>query len=499
MDKKKYLGVIDIGTSSIRFIIFNTHNEIVSDSQIEISQYYPEPGWVEEDAEEIWSVTQKVIKKALENKNIDPNEIIAIGITNQRESILIWDKYSNKPLSRLIVWQDRRTSKRCDELKKNGVEDLIRDSTGLTLDPYFSATKLEWLMQKVKEDNFKEENILAGTVDSWIIFKLTGNHLTDFSNASRTMLFNIDTLEWDEKLLELFNIKKSILPEVLPNYGKAIYGCTKKDSVFHAEIPICCVFGDQQSALFGQRCFEIGDVKSTYGTGAFLMVNIGKKKILSSNNLLTTIFFVSDKNERFYALEGSIYNVGSIFKWLKENLGIINDYSEIEEFASKSSYQKNLFFIPAFTGIGAPFWDSYATGLIIGLNRNTSKNDIIRAAEESVAFRTCDVLNSMKRDAVIKINRIKIDGGVSRETLFCQILADITGINITKFQLKEITALGAMYGAGIGAGIWESYLDIPQQKKVFNFEPQIDEALRSALYKKWSEAVKKSLKWNAKL
>jgi glycerol kinase len=497
-DKKEdYIGVIDLGTTSIRFIVFNSAGEVLSESFQAIKQIYPQSGWVEEDPVEIWEVTQSVIDRSIKYSGINPDHILALGISNQRESTLIWDRQSGKPLSNLIVWQDRRTSDRCADLKNSGFEDVIKQKTGLTIDPYFSATKLEWLLKNDKTliSIAKTGNLLFGTVDSWIIFNLTGQHLTDYSNASRTMLFNIMNLTWDEELLDIFDIPSNILPETHPSFGNSIYGHTYDNSVFKQKIPICSVLGDQQAALFGQKCFSDGDIKCTFGTGSFMMMNTGSRIIFSKNNLLTTIFFGSNNNEVYFALEGSIYNTGSILQWLKEELGIINNYDEIEIQGSDVSYQDNLFLVPAFTGLGAPFWDPYARGLIIGLTRASGKKQIIRAALESMAFSARDVLLAMERDSKIKFSEIKIDGGVSQNRLFCKILADITGIKIIKYDLKEFTALGSMYGAGIGIGIWDSPGEIKDERTPDEYLPEIGDYLRERLYRNWSKAISFSRNW----
>ena len=492
-----YIGVLDLGTTSVRFIVFQLNENVVSESYLPIKQFYPRSGWVEEDPMEIWNASQAVIRDSISKSQIDSNKIAAIGVCNQRESTVVWDRRSGKPCSNLIVWQDRRTSERCDELKNQGLVEDVKRRTGLIIDPYFSATKLEWILKNNKEIREKAERgeILFGTLDSWIIFKLTGEHLTDVSNASRTMLFNIYNLNWDEELLSIFDVPKSILPKVLPSYGSSIFGLTKKDSVFNNRIPICSDLGDQQAALFGQKCFREGDIKSTFGTGAFMMVNTGRNKVMSKNNLLTTIFYGSDKNEIFYALEGSIYNTGSIFQWLKEELGIINDYGDIEKLGSEVNYQSNMFLVPAFTGLGAPFWDPYARGIIIGLTRGSGRKQIIRAAVESIAYRTMDVLIAMQKDTGIIFTEMKIDGGVSQNRLFCKILADLTGIRVKRFDIKEVTALGAMYGAGIGAGFWANPLQIKEDRIFDEYSPEITDELRADLYRNWSKAVSRSRGW----
>lgn len=497
MKNKKYIGIIDIGTTTIKFILFNLLGEVVSEYFSVVKQKYPQYGWVEEDPIEIWNTTENVIVNAI-NDSIYISKIVAIGICNQRESTMIWDCKSGKPLSNLIVWQDRRTSDRCLEIKKNGLEDSIKQRTGLIVDPYFSSTKLEWILQNssLLKNELISGRIKFGTVDSWIVYKLTGKHLTDVSNASRTMLFNISSLLWDEDLLKIFNIPTQILPEVLPSFGNAIFGYTKKDSVFKKEIPICAILGDQQSALFGQRCFSKGDIKSTYGTGAFLMVNTGEERIFSKNNLLTTIFYESNNKKINYALEASIYNAGSVFQWLKEGLKLIKEYKEIRLKAADICYNDKLFFVPAFTGLGAPFWDPYARGMIIGLTRDTNDRQIIRASLEALAYRTRDVVIAMEKDANLSIEEIKIDGGVSRDPIFCEILADLTGIKIKAFKFGEFTALGTMYAAAIGSDLFNSIKDIKDSNISKEYIPNIEKDLREKLHKRWRKALSKTLHWD---
>ncbi len=495
--KNKYIGVLDIGTTSVRFILFHLNGRILFKSSKEIKQIYPRPGWVEEGPGQIWEATEIVISDAISRGEIDKNSILALGITNQRESAVLWDRDTGKSCANLIVWQDRRTARRCRELKDAGYESAVKEKTGLTIDPYFSATKIEWLLKNNPEiESLKKSKRLAfGTVDSYIIYKLTGNHLTDYSNASRTLLFNISKLCWDDELLDIFNIDKNILPRVLPCYGNAIFGVTKKESAFGRQIPICSVFGDQQGALFGHKCFSRGEIKSTFGTGSFIMLNTGKERVVSRNGLLSTIFY-GDGKDIYYALEGSIYNTGSIFQWLKDGPGIIDDYDEIEKLAKDINYQEDLFMVPALTGLGAPYWDPCARGMIIGITLATSRNEIVRAAIESTGFRTADVLEAMAKDTEMDIEKLKIDGGVTKNRLFCQVLADITGASIVKFDIEEITSLGAMYGAGIGIGIWDSVSDIKEDMDFENYLPKIDIKLRNRLYGKWRKAVEKARNWS---
>ncbi len=488
------IGVLDLGTTSVRFLLFNKELDVISSKYETLKQYYPRPGWVEEDPDEIWDKVCKVVCRTYQEEGVGPTQIAAIGLCNQRESVLLWDKKSKRPLTNLIVWQDRRTAKKCKDLTEKGYGPIIKEKTGLIIDAYFSATKLEWLFRELdRKQDIK--NIAAGTLDSWILFKLTGRHLTDASNASRTMLYNIFEDHWDAELLDLFGVPGALLPEVLPTYGDKIFGHTHENSAFKARIPVCAVFGDQQSALFGQQCFEAGSVKSTYGTGSFIMASAGTAKISSANNLISTIYYKTPGHTLYYGLEGSIYNAGSLFQWLKDDLGILKDYAEIEKIASGPGYQDDLFVVPAFTGLGAPYWDSYARGTIIGIMRSTGRAQIVRACIDSIAYRTKDVIDAMQKDCGKTFEALRIDGGVSQNGLFCQVLADITGLKIIKSSLKEITALGTCFAAGLGIGIWErpEYIQTGFEKK--QYLPQMDADRRSTLYARWQEAVARSRDW----
>ncbi|MCG9479905.1 MAG: glycerol kinase GlpK [Actinomycetia bacterium] len=491
-----YIGVLDLGTTSVRFIIFKLDSTVQAQAFQPIAQTYPQSGWVEEDLNEIWSAACMVIEGAIDQGNIKADSILALGITNQRESVGFWDKDSGKPLAPLIVWQDRRTSRLCKQLKDKGYEQAVREKTGLTIDPYFSGTKINWMLKNndAVRDAASRGRAVFGTLDSFIIYRLTGSHITDYSNASRTLLFNISSLKWDDELLDIFGVPKNILPEARPSYGHNYFGKTDRLSPFKASIPIQCVFGDQQAALFGQKCFYRGDVKSTFGTGSFIMMNSGKEKVNSKHGLLSTIFY-SNGRELFYALEGSVYNTGSVFQWLKEGIEIIGDYKDIEFLASGQDYQKDLFLVPALTGMGAPYWDPLARGLLIGITRSTSKKQIVRAAVESIAYRTLDVLNVLERETNLYISSIKIDGGVTRNRLFCQVLADITGKEINKLDLPEITALGSMYGAGLSIGLWSSQKDIKQSMGYQKYVSQMEVELRNNLYSNWQRAVDRAKNW----
>lgn len=490
--KKGYIGIIDLGTTSVRFILFDLQfNACLSNSK-KIKQFYPEPGWVNEDPDEILSAAFDVISACL--KVIDSSRIIAIGICNQRESTMVWDRKTKEALSELIVWQDRRTSDRCRNLSKQIDPHIINRKTGLLLDPYFSASKLEWILSNkpLLKDN---KNLAFGTLDSWLIFKLTGEHLTDISNASRTLLFNINDFRWDRELLDIFSVPDRILPEVRPNYGNGIFGYTDNGTVFRRKIPVCSVFGDQQAALFGQMCFNEGDSKSTFGTGSFLMMNTGGKKIESKNNLLSTIFYQDTSGKVYYALEGSIYNSGSIFQWLKEEMGIIKEYGEIEDCVKKTGYQENLFFVPAFTGLGAPCWDPYARGLIIGIERSTGKKEVLRAALEAPAHSTRDIMNAMALDTGLAFNFLKIDGGLSKNKAFPQILSDITGTRVIRFAMEELTSLGTCFGAVLGLGMVQTPHELADNRKEETFLPLIDGQLRKRLCSNWARAVQRAKNW----
>jgi glycerol kinase len=490
--EQEQIGIIDLGTTSVRFIIFDTDFNICCSRSKQIKQFYPKPGWVNEDPVEIWDATVEAISSCL--KESVPGQLIGIGICNQRESTMVWDKKTGEALSELIVWQDRRTASRCAELKNKIDPNMINKKTGLLLDPYFSATKLEWILS-TKPELKKSRTLAFGTLDSWIIFKLTGQHKTDISNASRTMLFNINDFKWDGELLDIFGVNNNILPEVHNNYGNGIFGNTYSDSVFGRKIPICAVFGDQQSALFGQMCFNEGDSKSTFGTGSFLMMNTGRNKVESKNNLLSTVFFQDNSGRVYYALEGSTYNSGSIFQWLKEEMGLIKDYSEIEKYAQQTGYQESFFLVPGFTGLGAPFWDPYARGLIIGIERSTGKSQIIRAALEAAAYSTMDVMSAMKLDTGMDFNFLKIDGGLSRNKVFGRILSDITGTKVIKFSIEELTSLGACFGAALGLGLVKNPAELKDNRKEESFLPGIDKEFRSRLYSNWTMAVQKSRNW----
>ncbi len=494
--EKKYIIALDQGTTSSRAIIFDRDQHIVKVAQKEFTQFYPKSGWVEHDPMEIYSSQYGVMMEALALSDISPNEIAAIGITNQRETTIIWDKNTGRPIYNAIVWQCRRTADICHQLEADGWSDYIRETTGLLIDAYFSGTKIKWILDNVPGAREKAEagELLFGTVDSWLIWKLTGGkvHVTDMTNASRTMLFNIHTLDWDEKLLEIMDIPRSILPEV--RSSSEIYGYTNISGV---EVPIAGVAGDQQAALFGQACFSEGDAKNTYGTGCFLLMNIGDKPILSKNGLVTTIG-IALKDKVQYALEGSIFIGGAVIQWLRDEMRFITESSDSEYFAQKVSDNGGVYLVPAFTGLGAPHWDMDARGSIFGLTRGSSRNHIIRASLESIAYQTNDVLSAMVSDTGVPIRVLKVDGGASANNFLMQFQSDILERDICRPKIRETTALGAAYLAGLAVGVWHSTDEISHQWTLDKeYKPAMDSHERVQLLKGWNKAVSKTKRWAA--
>lgn len=491
---KKYILALDQGTSSSRAIIFDEQGQTRAISQKEFTQIFPKPGWVEHNPMEIWSSQASVIAEAITSIDINGLNIAAIGITNQRETAIVWDAETGEPVYNAIVWQDRRTSEYCDSLKRDGLTDLIRSKTGLIIDAYFSATKIRWILENVPGARQKAEEgrLRFGTVDTWLIWMLTRGevHVTDVSNASRTMLFNIHTLEWDKELLELMDIPASMMPQV--KSSSEIYGYTKA-TLFAHEVPIAGIAGDQQAALFGQMCTEPGSVKNTYGTGCFLLMNSGEKPIMSRNNLLTTIAWkIGDKVD--YALEGSIFVAGSVVQWLRDGLGIIKSSSEVEALASSVPDNGGVYFVPALTGLGAPHWDQYAQGSIFGLSRGSTAGHIARAALEGIAFQTMDIVNAMQKDAGVTLKELKVDGGASRNNLLMQFQADVLGTSVIRPTVTETTALGAAYLAGLAVGYWESIEHIKKQWGVeTEFQPSAAPETVSALKNGWNDAIRRTL------
>lgn len=487
----KYIMALDLGTTSCRCIIFDKNGRICSAAQKEFTQYFPQPGWVEHDAEEIWATQTGLMYEAMSKIDITINEIAGIGITNQRETTVLWDKETGRPVHKAIVWQCRRTAGYCDELKKLGMAEFFRSKTGLVLDAYFSATKLRWLLDNVigARERAEKGELLFGTVDSWIIWKLTGGkvHVTDYSNASRTMLFNIHTLKWDEEILRVLKIPQQILPEVKPS--SHVYGYTDS-KLFGREVPIAGAGGDQQCALFGQTCFERGEVKNTYGTGGFMLMNTGTAPVNSHNGLVTTIAWgVDDKVE--YALEGSIFVAGAAVQWLRDELGLIRDAAESEVLAKSVPDANGCYVVPAFVGLGAPYWDQYARGAIVGLTRGVNRKHIVRATLESIAYQVNDVLMAMQEDSGMPITSLRVDGGACDNDFLMQFQADILNTSVVRPYCIETTAMGAAYLAGLAVGYWRSKEEILANHVIAaEFKPQMGQAKRESLLQGWHNAVK---------
>ena len=490
----KYILALDQGTSSSRAIVFDRNGQTMAVAQKEFTQIFPKPGWVEHNPMEIWSSQASVIAEAITSIDINGLDIAAIGITNQRETTIVWDAETGDPVYNAIVWQDRRTSEYCDSLKAEGRTEMIRSKTGLIIDAYFSATKIRWILENVPGAKEKAEQgkLRFGTVDTWLIWMLTRGevHVTDVSNASRTMVYNIHDLCWDKELLDLFGIPESMMPQV--RSSSEVYGHTKT-TLFAHEVPISGIAGDQQAALFGQMCTEPGSVKNTYGTGCFLLMNSGEKPIMSSNNLLTTIAWKIGEKVN-YALEGSIFVAGSVVQWLRDGLGIIRSSSEVEELAASVPDNGGVYFVPALTGLGAPYWDQYAKGCLYGISRGTTAAHIARAALEGIAFQTMDIVNAMQKDAGVELGELKVDGGASRNNLLMQFQADILGTSVIRPKVTETTALGAAYLAGLAVGYWDSIDHIKSQWAVdASFEPSAADDTVRELKAGWADAVERTL------
>ncbi len=490
----KYILALDQGTTSSRAIVFDHAGNAVSVAQKEFTQYFPKPGWVEHDPMEIWSSQIGVAQEAISALRLSRDEIAAIGITNQRETTIVWDAATGEPVHNAIVWQDRRTAEYCDSLKEKGLTGMIREKTGLIIDAYFSGTKIRWILENVPGARVRAEKgeLRFGTVDSWLVWNLTGGkvHVTDVSNASRTMLFNINTLQWDQELLDLLDIPISMMPQV--KSSSEVYGETSGD-VFAEGVPVAGMAGDQQAALFGQMCTEPGSVKNTYGTGCFMLMNTGTEPIMSKNNLLTTIAWKIGDTVN-YALEGSIFVGGSVVQWLRDGLGIIKSSSEVEELARTVPDNGGVYFVPALTGMGAPWWDQYAKGGIHGITRGTTAGHIARAALEGIAFQTMDIVGAMEKDAGVRLSELKVDGGASRDNLLMQFQADILGADVIRPQVTETTAKGACYLAGLAVGFWDSVAEIKSQwlaERVFH--PEAPEEKVNALKEGWSDAIRRTI------
>ena len=493
---KKYIMALDQGTTSSRCILFEKNGSIASMVQREFPQIFPRDGWVEHDPMTIWSTQISVATEALLKIGASWSEIYTIGITNQRETVVVWNRNTGEPIYNAIVWQCRRTAEYCKELQALGLEEEIKKKTGLVLDPYFSASKVKWILDSVEgaRQLAEQGELCLGTVDSWLIYKLTGGkvHATDYSNASRTMLFNINTLEWDEDLLKLFKIPKSMLPEVKPS--SSLFGYTDKD-ILGAQISISGVAGDQQAALFGQCCFEVGELKNTYGTGAFLLMNTGDKPHITSSGLITTIAWgIGDKVT--YATEGSVFTCGAAIQWLRDGLKLIESAQDSEYYASKVKDSGGVIVVPAFPGLGAPWWDAYARGMIIGITRGTNKYHIIRATLESMAYQTADVVELMEKSTGIKLKNLKVDGGASANNLLMQFQSDVLGIDIERPVCVETTALGAAYLAGLSQGVYASIEEIKKNRDIEKrFSPAISPEERTEKIGTWRKAVRRSLAW----
>lgn len=493
MAKPKYIIALDQGTTSSRAVLFNELGDIKGIAQQEFQQIFPNPGWVEHNPEEIWSTQLGVLQKVIVENGIELNSIVAIGITNQRETTVVWDRKTGVPVYNAIVWQDKRTAPTCEELKTKGLTDYVRENTGLVIDSYFSGTKVKWILDNVDGVRARAEKgeLAFGTIDTWLIWKLTNSkaHVTDYSNASRTMLYNIRQLKWDEKLLSELTIPKSLLPEVKPS--ASLFGTWNINDV---AIPITGVAGDQQAALFGQACFEPGMAKNTYGTGCFMLMNTGSTIQQSKNGLITTIAWGLDGKVE-YALEGSVFIAGAAVQWLRDSMHIIDQSKDSEYFAMKALGSNEVYVVPAFAGLGAPYWDMYARGAIFGLTRDTGKDHIIKATLESLGYQTKDILNAMQEDAGLKLASLKVDGGACANNILMQFQADILGTDVERPEVIESTALGAAYLAGIQIGLWKKEDIIRNRKIQKRFIPNMDATTRAKLYKGWQKAVQRTMGW----
>ncbi|MBE4060897.1 glycerol kinase GlpK [Vibrio parahaemolyticus] len=498
MTEQKYIVALDQGTTSSRAVILDHDANIVSVAQREFTQIYPQAGWVEHDPMEIWATQSSTLVEALAKSGIRSDQLAAIGITNQRETTIVWNKETGKPVYNAIVWQCRRTADICEDLKSRGLEDYVRDNTGLVLDPYFSGTKVKWILDNVEgaREDAEAGKLLFGTVDTWLVWKMTQGrvHVTDYTNASRTMLFNINDLCWDQKLLDEIGIPASMMPEV--KRSSEIYGKTNIGGKGGTRIPIAGIAGDQQAALYGQMCVEAGQAKNTYGTGCFLLMNTGQEKVTSKNGLLTTLA-CGPKGEPAYALEGAVFMGGASIQWLRDELKILNGAEDSEYFATKVDTSNGVYVVPAFTGLGAPYWDAYARGTIVGLTRGVNSNHIIRATLEGIAYQTRDVLDAMQADSGIKLANLRVDGGAVANNFLMQFQSDVLNTEVHRPQVTEVTALGAAYLAGLAVGYWNS-IDELQDKAVLDrtFEPHDDEEKRNRRYKGWKRAVKCAQTWS---
>ena len=495
----KYVAAIDQGTTSTRFIIFDHQGNVVSVDQKEHEQIFPKPGWVEHDPLEIWERVQEVMKGALQKGGLQSADIVAIGITNQRETAVVWDKSTGKPIYNAIVWQDTRTDVICNELAKNGGQDRLRDKTGLPLATYFSGPKIKWILDNVEgaRDKAQKGELAFGNIDSWLIWNLTGVHVTDVTNASRTLLMNLHTLEWDDEILKLLGIPRSMLPEI--KSSSEIYGHVKviRESPLPLQgMPVCGDLGDQQAALFGQTCFDAGEAKNTYGTGCFMLLNTGEKPVTSKAGLLTTLGYKIGTQKVVYALEGSIAITGALVQWLRDNLGLIQSSAEVESLAASVEDNGGIYFVPAFSGLYAPYWRSDARGVIVGMTRYVNKGHIGRATLEATAYQTREVLDAMESDSGVKLTALKVDGGMVFNELLMQFQSDILDVPVVRPKVAETTALGAAYAAGLAVGFWKDYDELRANwGRDKEWHPTMDSKLRTGLYSNWKKAVTRTFDW----
>ena len=502
-----YVGSIDQGTTGTRFIAFDHGGRIVANAYEKHEQIYPNPGWVEHDPIEIRDNTRKVITRGLDDAGIDPVDLAALGITNQRETTVVWDEETGRPVHNAVVWQDRRTTDRVEELRAAGKAETIREKTGLEVDAYFSATKAEWLldnaeplkMRSARAADLRERadagELLMGTIDAWLVYNLTGNHVTDVTNASRTMLYNIHDVEWDDELLAEFGVPRAMLPEVRPSSDESLYGHTDPEGFLGAAVPVAGALGDQQAALFGQACFDEGSAKNTYGTGSFYLMNTGTDAVESEHGLLTTIGFQLSGEPVQYALEGSIFITGAAIEWL-EDVDLINNAAQTAELAKSVDSTDGVYLVPAFTGLGAPHWDGRARGTIVGMTRGTRKEHIVRATLESIAYRTRDVAEAMEADSGITTKKLRVDGGAVKNDFLCQLQSDIVGVDIARPEVDETTALGSAYAAGLAVGYWDTIDELRDNWQIDRaFTPDRDAAAVDKQYDRWADAVERSLGW----
>ena len=502
-----YVGAIDQGTTGTRFMVFDHDGQVVGNAYETHEQIYPEPGWVEHDPVEIWENTEEVVLAGLDDAGVSADQLAALGITNQRETTVVWDRETGRPVHNALVWQDRRTTDRVEELEADGRVAEIREKTGLEADAYFSATKTEWILDNAEplkmqtsrardlRDRARDGELLMGTVDSWLIYKLTGNHVTDVTNASRTMLFDIEALDWDEELLAEFDVPAEMLPEVRPSSDEATYGTTDPDGFLGAAVPVAGALGDQQAALFGQTCFDPGDAKNTYGTGSFYLMNTGEEAVSSDNGLLTTVGFQLSGEPVQYALEGSIFVTGAAIEFL-EDIDLINNAAQTAELASSVDSTDGVYMVPAFTGLGAPHWDGRARGTLVGMTRGTRKEHIVRATLESIAYQTRDIAAAMEADSGVETTTLRVDGGAVKNDFLCGLQADVLQTEIARPEVDETTALGSAYAAGLAVGYWADLESLRSNWQIDEtFEPEMAPERADAMYDRWGDAVERSLDW----